>query len=184
METAMQLIKSTCFEQLLQNIRQEELRRMESERLKQEKDKNHELINRSFRVIYLSVMSSYFYLRRVHNMPERPLTLQEFEAVTEHLKKIGGQTVKKFRHRLVHAFRIDTAWHYYLKHGHFPEKKTPFGRWYDNHPLIGFNHFDPFADRKSYRDDYNYSIPPNIDALIREIKDKQLGQCESERKGE
>ncbi len=170
------LIKSTRFEGILANIKAEQDKHNQEMLKEFEKNKTNELVQNEFRKIFRSIMSIYFYLRKVHNMDRRDLSIEEYEATRDHLKEMGVREVNKLRNRLFGSLGIKTGWHYYLEYGYFKIGRTPFGWWYRSHPLFSHEGFDPFERSDQFSSgtgNYSYCIPPNMKVLMEELFKKQ-----------
>lgn len=172
-----QLILNTPFERLVADVKR--INKEHEKRVMREFEKNKEveIVHQTFKKIFLSVMSVFFFLRKEVGMNKREITIDEFEIAREYLQKTAQKQVDKLRviNWLIDCLGIKTSWRYYLDNGHFSLHRTPFGEWYEFHPLNNFFDFDPFGVYEK-----KYSVPPNMQELIIQIYAKQMQSVSSD----
>jgi len=135
--------------------------------------------------LFRSIMSVFYYLRIILEMKYDPLTLENFEAAFEHMKKVAQ--IKN----------NDYSWQNFTKRGFFYQNDTSFDivytdgttihwrllhPWHDNQEKKSWIHtyydFDP--DDKDIRmwvesGEYPYAFPPNMYELLDELCKKRHG---------
>ena len=142
------LVRQTSFENLIMRVETEVTSR--------------ERVFEQYRKTAKRILSVYFYLRKAHNMPRWPLSLEELLDAEKKLREVAEGALQN-RTVFGRLFNTKRAWTHYLAHDCFNEMRTPFGCWasYDNPWHYDWNRFEP-VDPK----DVASKLPPNFLQLV------------------
>lgn len=164
MLNAISLVKNTRFEALVARIQKD-----------QEENHNSDLNRERKRYIVRSIASVYFFLRREYGMTAGSLTIDDYRTAYEALMEIACKRVKEWKYRMLPSLLCrNTAWGYFLAHGYFHMRRTPFGLWFNS---VGYNVYyyaGSFLDNPAtVREDV---LPRNFKELVSTVYEEKYGK--------